>query len=79
MISAATPFGMLMVPVCYGLYKILKTDYREERREMQEALAYDRDAERRQLEEIKSGQPSRLRWVRIPQATARRTRSNGRE
>lgn len=79
MILAATPFGILMVPVCYGLYKTLKTDYREERREMQEALAYDRDAERRQLEEIKSGQPSRLRRVRIPQATARRTTSNGRE
>jgi hypothetical protein len=54
-------------------------DYREERREMQEALAYDRDAERRQLEEIKSDQPSRLRRVRIPQATAGRTMSNGRE
>jgi hypothetical protein len=56
--------------MCYGLYKTLKTDYREERREMQEALAYDRDAERRQLEEIKAGQPSRLRRVRVPQATA---------
>jgi hypothetical protein len=54
-------------------------DYREERREMQEALAHDRDAERRQLEEIKSDQPSRLRRVRIPQATARRAASNGRE
>ena len=29
-ILAATPFGILMVPMCYGLYKILKTDYREE-------------------------------------------------
>ena len=66
MILAATPFGLPMVPLCYGLYKSLKTDYCEERWEMQEALAYDRDVERRQLEEIKSDQPSRLRRVRIP-------------
>jgi choline-glycine betaine transporter len=78
-ILAATPFGILMVPMCYGLYKTLKVDYREERRELQEALAYDRDAERRQLEEIRTGQPSRLRWVRAPQAIADRPTSNGRE
>ncbi len=78
-ILAATPFGILMVPMCYGLYKTLKTDYREERREIQEALAYDRDAERRQFEEIKTGQPSRLRRVRVPQATADRPTSNGNE
>ncbi len=78
-ILAATPFGILMVPMCYGLYKTLKTDYREERREMQEAMAYDPDVERRQLEEIKSGQPSRLRRVAVPQAGADRPTSNGRE
>ncbi len=78
-ILAATPFGILMVPMCYGLYKTLKMDYREERREMQQALAYDRDVERRQLEEIKTGQPSRLRRVRIPQASADRSTSNGSE
>ena len=31
-ILAATPFGILMVPMCYGLYKTLRTDYREEGR-----------------------------------------------
>jgi glycine betaine transporter len=76
-ILAATPFGILMVPMCYGLYKTLKMDYREERRELQQALAYDRDVERRQLEEIKTGQPSRLRRVRVTQASADRPTING--
>jgi len=31
-ILAATPFGILMVPMCYGLYKTIAADYREERR-----------------------------------------------
>ena len=51
-ILAATPFGILMVPMCYGLYKTLKTDYREERRTAEEALAYNRDLEIRQLREL---------------------------
>jgi glycine betaine transporter len=51
-ILAATPFGILMVPMCYGLYKTLKTDYREERRAMEEVMGYDREMERRQLNEI---------------------------
>ena len=51
-ILAATPFGILMVPMCYGLYKTLKTDYREERRQLQEAMAYDRQVELRQMQEI---------------------------
>ena len=62
-----------------GLYKTLKTDYRDDGWELQQALAYNRDAERRQLEEIKSGQPSRLRRVRASQATADRPTSNGGE
>jgi glycine betaine transporter len=34
-ILAATPFGILMVPMCYGLYKTIAADYREERREQE--------------------------------------------
>lgn len=37
-ILAATPFGILMVPMCYGLYKTLQSDSREERREAQETI-----------------------------------------
>jgi glycine betaine transporter len=65
-ILAATPFGILMVPMCYGLYKTLKTDYREERKEMQQAMAYDRQAEIRQMQEIMHPQPRRPRHVRVP-------------
>ena len=64
-ILAATPFGILMVPMCYGLYRILKTDYREERKQMQEAMAYDRQVEIRQMKEIMRPSPRRLRHVRI--------------
>jgi glycine betaine transporter len=64
-ILAATPFGILMVPMCYGLYKTLKTDYREERRQLQEAMAYDRQVEMRQMQEIMHPQPRRLRHVRM--------------
>jgi glycine betaine transporter len=74
-ILAATPFGILMVPMCYGLYKTLKSDYREERREMQEAMAYDRNVERRQLEEIKTG-PRRVRRVRVSQTPTDRPTPN---
>jgi glycine betaine transporter len=64
-ILAATPFGILMVPMCYGLYKTLKTDYREERRQLQEAMAYDRQVELRQMQEIMHPPPRRrLRHVR---------------
>jgi len=51
-ILAATPFGILMVPMCYGLYKTLKTDYREERREMQEMLGQAPLDGRQQHQEI---------------------------
>jgi glycine betaine transporter len=51
-ILAATPFGILMVPMCYGLYKTLKTDYREERRAIEEVMGYDREMERQQMNEI---------------------------
>src|SRR5918998_176714 len=64
-ILAATPFGILMVPMCYGLYKTLKTDYREERRQLQEAMAYDRQVEMRQMQEIMHPRPRRLRHVRM--------------
>ena len=38
-ILAATPFGVLMVPMCYGLLKTLQSDRREEeRREMKEIM-----------------------------------------
>ena len=38
-ILAATPFGILMVPMCYGLLKTLQSDSRdEERREMEESM-----------------------------------------
>ncbi len=43
-ILAATPFGILMIPMCYGLYKTLKADAeRVERREAEEILT-DRPA-----------------------------------
>jgi glycine betaine transporter len=58
-ILAATPFGILMVPMCYGLYKTLRTDYREERRELQQAMAYDREMELQQMREIMAGPPRR--------------------
>jgi choline-glycine betaine transporter len=48
-----------MVPMCYGLYKTLKTDYREERQQMQEAMAYDRQVEIRQMQEIMHPPPRR--------------------
>jgi glycine betaine transporter len=38
-ILAATPFGILMVPMCYGLLKTLRSDRRdEERREIEEIM-----------------------------------------
>src|ERR687893_445625 len=64
-ILAATPFGILMVPMCYGLYKTLKTDYREERRQLQEAMAYNRQVEIQQMQEIMHPRPRRLRHVRM--------------
>jgi choline-glycine betaine transporter len=45
--------------MCYGLYKTLKTDYREERRELQQAMAYDREMELQQMREIMAGPPRR--------------------
>jgi choline-glycine betaine transporter len=52
--------------MCYGLYKTLKTDYREERRQLQEAMAYDRQVEIRQMQEIMHPPPRRrLRHVRM--------------
>src|SRR5215210_2495486 len=65
-ILAATPFGILMVPMCYGLFKTLRTDFREERKQLQEAMAYDRQVEIRQMQEIMHPPPRRLRHIRVP-------------
>jgi glycine betaine transporter len=65
-ILAATPFGILMVPMCYGLFKTLRTDFREERKQLQEAMAYDRQVELRQMQEIMHPPPRRVRHVRVP-------------
>ncbi len=54
-----------MVPMCYGLYKTIKTDFREERRQLQEAMAYDRQVEIRQMQEIMNPPPRKLRHVRM--------------
>jgi choline-glycine betaine transporter len=51
-ILAATPFGILMLVMCWCLYKALVRDYREERRIQQEIMGYDREVERRQQDEI---------------------------
>ncbi len=57
-ILAATPFGILMVPMCYGLYKTLKTDFREEQRAMQDLMEYNRRDEARQHAEGARGRPA---------------------
>jgi choline-glycine betaine transporter len=43
-ILAATPFGILMIPMCYGLYKTLQSDRREEERREMEEIMTDRPA-----------------------------------
>jgi len=43
-ILAATPFGILMVPMCYGLVKTLQSDRREEERREMEEIMTDRPA-----------------------------------
>ena len=79
-ILAATPFGILMVPMCYSLYRTIKTDYREERRQMQETLAYDREMELKQMKEIMAGPPRRrLRRVTPTSADQTEPKPNGKE
>ncbi len=78
-ILAATPFGILMVPMCYGLYKTLKTDHREERRELEEAMAYDREMELQQMREIMAGPRRRLRRVSPPPTNRPAPKPNERE
>ncbi len=68
-ILAATPFGTLMVPMCYGLYRTIKTDYHEERQQLQETMAYDRQVETRQMQEIMNPPRRRLRHVRMADRT----------
>jgi hypothetical protein len=65
-----------MVPKCYGLYKTIKTDYREERRQMQETLAYDREMKLKQMKEIMSGPP---RPVTATPAGRTEPKPNGRQ
>jgi len=43
-ILAATPFGILMVPMCYGLLKTLQSDSREEERQEMEEIMTSRPA-----------------------------------
>ncbi len=43
-ILAATPFGILMVPMCYGLLKTLQSDSREEERKEMEEIMTSRPA-----------------------------------
>lgn len=47
-IMAATPFGLLMLAICWSLYKALRGDRREERRELEEIMARTGRAEDRQ-------------------------------
>ena len=54
-----------MVTMCYGLYKSLKTDYREDHLDLQRAMAFDRKVEMRQMQEIMHPRPRRLRHVRM--------------
>lgn len=65
-----------MVPMCYGLYKTIKTDYREERRQMQKTLAYDREMKLKQMKEIMSGPP---RPVTATPAGRTEPKPNGRQ
>jgi len=51
-ILAATPFAILMCLMCGCLYKTLRHDYREDRRQVQEVMADDQNVEKQQMEEI---------------------------
>ncbi len=51
-IIAATPFAVLMLALAYSLFMALRTDYREERKQMQEIMAYDNKVDDKQMEEI---------------------------
>ena len=52
-IIAATPFGLLMLAIAWSLFKAIRTDYREERRQLQDIMAYDVKVDDRQMEEIR--------------------------
>ncbi len=47
-----------MVPMCYGLYKTLKTDFREERRAMMDLMEVNRRDEARQYAEDARARPA---------------------
>ena len=44
-ILAATPFGVLMLAMRRGLLRALRTDYREERTQLQDVMAHDHKVE----------------------------------
>ncbi len=50
-IIVATPFGLLMLVIAVSLFMALRTDYREERKQMQDIMAYDGSADGPQAEE----------------------------
>ena len=52
-IIAATPFGLLMLAIAWSLLKAIRTDYREERRQLEDIMAYDGKVDERQMEEIR--------------------------
>ncbi len=52
-IIAATPFGLLMLAIAYSLLKAIKTDYREERSQLQDIMAYDGKVDERRMQEIR--------------------------
>jgi len=51
-IIIAAPFMVLMLALCYALFKALRKDYREERRQMQEVMSHDQNVEKRRMQEI---------------------------
>jgi glycine betaine transporter len=54
-IMAATPFGLLMLAICWSLLKALRGDRREERRELEEIMNRDGRSEDGQADLIRNG------------------------
>jgi len=50
-IIIAAPFMVLMLVLCYALFKALREDYRDERRQMQEVMSHDQNVEKPQMQE----------------------------
>ena len=51
-IIIAAPFMVLMLALCYSLFKALRKDYRDERLQMQEVMSHDQNVEKQQMQEI---------------------------